>query len=102
MIEINSVLGKFYEIKRPRSERASVVKMFVDKLIADRGDKKFYIKGEGKDIKRIPLKPIDAKLVGIRLAHFGTSDLYYIYSICKDARSFEKMFWFMTRTKVLA
>lgn len=97
-MEIRNVLDKFYEIKRPRSERASVVSMFVDKLKAERGDAKFYVKDE----KRIPLKPINSSLIAIRLSHFHINDLYYIYSICKDAKSFGKMFWFITRTKVLA
>lgn len=98
MQEIGNVLGKFYEVKRPRSLRAVVVKMFVDKLIAERGDTKYYI----KDGKKIYLKPINPTAIAVHLAHIGTSELEYIYSICKDARSFGKMFWFMTRTKVLA
>lgn len=98
MLEIKNVLDKFYEVKRPRSERAVIVKMFLDRLLAERGDDRFYV----KDKKRIPLKPINPKMVAVRLRYISTSDLYYVYSICKDATSFSKMFWFMTRTKVLA
>lgn len=97
-MEIKNVLDKYYEVKRPASERASVVQMFVDKLRSERGNEKFYV----KDGKRIPLKPISPRLTAIRLSHFHINDLYYIYSICKDAKSFGKMFWFMTRTKVMA
>lgn len=98
MLEVKNVLDKFYEVKRPRSERASVVKMFLDRLLAERGDEEFYV----KDGKRISLKPINARTVAIRLGHIPTNELYYVYSICKDARSFGKMFWFMTRTRTLS
>lgn len=97
MLEIKSVLDKFNDIKAPQSERATIVKQFVDRLSAERNAKPFYI----KDGKRVSLKPISARTVAIRISYVKTSDLYYIYSICKDARSFSEMFWFMTRTKKL-
>jgi hypothetical protein len=98
MNPIGSLLGNFYEVKRPRSERACLIQQFVDRLISERGDKNFYM----KDGKKVYLKPITSKSVAIRLGYIKTQDLYYVYSICKDAKSFEKMFWFMTKTKVLA
>ena len=52
-----------------RSERAELIKFFVDTL------------------KQKNKKPFSAKMIAIKLSHIPTKDLYYMISVFKDAQN---------------
>ena len=63
-----------------KSERAELVKKFVDRLNAGRTGK---------------YKPLPASFYAIKMAQAGLSlhDLYWFYGYCNDANDFSKCWW---------
>lgn len=65
-----------------KSERAEIVKKFVDRLNADRISSGY--------------KPLKASVYAIKMAQSGlktNSDLYWFYRYCEDAKNFSKCWW---------
>lgn len=80
------------------SERGYVIGLIAQKLKAERIAKPYYFKGN----KKIMLKPISDRMVAIRVAHLKTvEDLYYLYSICKQSKTFSQGFFYWTKQMVL-
>lgn len=99
MTPLSTLLQQRDIVKKPRSARASIISMIADKLKEERGKKTYYLVGTTKKT----LSPITDKLVAIRTAHLKSlTDLYYLYSTCKNSLSFSKAFWFHTKTTVAA
>ena len=69
------------------SERAEVIKFFVDNLKGKTG------------------KPFSARMIAVKLSHFKLGDLYYFMSVCKDIQkckgqeSFQKYFWWSIKSR---
>lgn len=66
MPSIEEILKQKEEKRKERSERATLVKFFVDNLL-------------NKNLKRFP-----PQMIAIKLSHIPTKDLYYMISIFKD------------------
>lgn len=64
-----------------KSERAELIKFFVDRLVNKDG------------------KPYPARLIAVKLAHIPTKDLYYLQSTCNKAKSFGACFWWSIKVK---
>ena len=85
-MEIKEIL-KTYEIGKQKgnfqkSERAEIVKKFVDKLNAER---------EQNNYKKLP-----AGFYAIKMAESGLKtnhDLYWFLRFCEDAQNFSKCWW---------
>ncbi len=92
MLQINHLLEE-YKNKDNRqvyqkSERAEIVKKFVDKLNADR--------------VRDGRKPLPASFYAIKMAQSGLKsnfDLYWFYGYCNDARNFSSTWWWALNPK---
>lgn len=71
------------KVSKPKvkSERAELVKFFVDRLVNKDG------------------KPYPARLIAVKLAHIPTKDLYYLQSTCNKAKSFGACFWWSIKPK---
>lgn len=67
-----------------KSERAELVKSFLDRLNLERG--KF--------------KPLTAKVVAVKLGKFKDNrSLYAFYKKCENAKSFGAIFWWSMKQK---
>lgn len=67
------------KIPKRTSERAEMVKYFVDKLnIRQASEHK---------------KPYAPRFIAIKLSHLSMHDLHYLKSICEDAQNWYKTFW---------
>ena len=62
-----------------RSERAELVQKFTDRLN----------EGRAKD----GFKPLTPRAVAVKIAHLDTSDLYFFFKQCSQAKSFGARFW---------
>lgn len=71
------------KVSKPKvkSERAELVKFFVDRLLNKDG------------------KPFPARFIAFKLAHIPTKDLYYLQSTCNKAKSFGACFWGSIKVK---
>ena len=66
--------------KAPNSERADIIGQFVD--------------GINRERKNTKWSPITPRAVAIKVGHLKTNaDLYYLLSICKQAKSFGACFF---------
>lgn len=98
MQNILELLQQRDTIKRPRSSREDAINAFVTMLQRERGDTTHY----KKDGKWKKLTPITPKFVALRLRFVkDIDDLRYLYSKCKQSRSFSQTFFWMTQTKVI-
>lgn len=66
-----------------RSERAELVQKFTDRLN----------EGRVKD----GFKPLTPRAVAVKIAHLDTSDLYFFFKQCSQAKSFGARFWWSLR-----
>ncbi len=73
-----------------KSERAELIKQFVDAINLERADCKWRYK-VGEKWKK--LKPVTGRGIAIRCSHVDMYDLRYFYSECKQARSFSEYFF---------
>lgn len=69
----------------PRSEREELLSKFLDRLNAERAGTTF--------------KPLQARSLGVKLAHIPTGDLWAFYRQCEAARSFSRYFWWAIKPK---
>ena len=81
--DIKNVLEN-YKVKKsdaPRSERAELVKKFVDQLNSQRVKDGY--------------KALPASFYAIKMAQakLSTNDLYWFYRYCEEAKSFSKCWW---------
>jgi hypothetical protein len=75
-------------VKPPK--RKDVIKEFVEKLndeIVSENQKNKYVKGY------VPRKEWKPAYIAFRLSHLKVDDLFYFLSVCKQAKSFGKCFW---------
>jgi len=69
-------------VKKKGSERAELIKFFVDNLKQKNG------------------KPFSARMIAIKLSHLSLEDIRYFISMCKDIKNrrgqeaMQKYFWF--------
>lgn len=83
---------------KTRSERGYVIGLITEKLKLERLAHPFYY----KDKKKINLKPISERMVAIRVSHLkNVDDLYYLYSICKQSKTFSQGFFYWTKQTIL-
>ena len=82
---------KDYKIKNKssfqKSERAEIIKKFVDRLNADRIGK---------------YEPLPASVYAIKMAEAGlktNTDLYWFYRYCDDAKNFSRCWWWALKAK---
>ena len=85
MERIGNLFGKSAKpIRKRRSERSELVEYFYLNANADR---------DGKKYKKLP-----ASFFAYKLSHLKVPDLYYLKSVCEDARrrgaSWSKTFWY--------
>lgn len=86
MQQISSLFPTFtLEKSKITNERQSVIKMFVDKLNAQRVSEGY--------------KPLTARFVAIKLSHMSISDLYYFHSVCNNSNNFGRMFFGLLKVK---
>ena len=79
------------------SERASIIKIFLDRINAGRPCKYKDDKGKTKE-----LKPLTAKAIACRVGYLKkNSDLYYLDSVCKASKNYSKLWFFLTKSKKL-
>lgn len=80
-MDIREVLKKRDEIpiSKANSERAALIEQFLARLNAERLGTEW--------------KPLTARTIAIKVGHLKTHDLYYLFSICKDSKSFGKTFF---------
>lgn len=72
----------------PKSERAEIIKKFVDRLNDDR-------KSSGR-------KALGANVYAIKMAEAGlksNQDLYWFYRYCDDAKNFSSCWWWSLNPK---
>ncbi len=87
MQSLFEIIEKIDYSQKSRSERAELIKFFVDNLW-------------NKDLKHFP-----AKMIAIKLSHIPTKDLYYMKSIFTDTMkrrgvdSANKEFWWSLKVK---
>lgn len=71
------------EVNKSNSKRAYLLSQFLEVINQEREGTKY--------------KPLTPKLLGIKLAHLSTSDLFWFYSTCYDYKkrqgSFSKCFF---------
>lgn len=67
--------------KKRTSERAELLKSFLEKLTDKQG------------------KPYRPAFIGMKLAHVKTPDLYFLLKECEKADNFGAMFWYLLRPK---
>ncbi len=92
MMQIQDLIEN-YKVGKPtktfqKSERAEIVKQFVDRLNADR-----VVMG---------YKPLRASFYAIKMAESGlktNSDLYWFYRYCEEAKDFSKTWWWSLKVK---
>lgn len=97
MLSIQDLLKVRDTKTKANSERAYVIGEIAQQLRIDRLANPFYIKN-GKKVK---LPEIKDHVVAIRVSYIkSVNDLYYLLSSCKQAKSFSKMFWYLTKTTV--
>lgn len=93
-MEIQEILKTYIENSEKRkdsfekSERAEIVKKFVDKLNALR---------ESAGYKKLP-----PSFYAIKMAESGlksNTDLYWFYRYCEDAKDFGKCWWWSLKVK---
>lgn len=65
----------------PQSERADLVKVFVNRV-------------RNKEGKKYP-----AAVIAMKLAHVKTDELYYLIDECSKAKSFGALFWYLITKK---
>ncbi len=83
-MEIKDLLEKYKTNDKntvQKSERAELVKKFVDRLNGDRLSSGF---------KALPASFYAVKMAQARLS---TNDLYWFYRYCQEAKSFSKCWW---------
>lgn len=85
-MDFQQILQSYQKEQQPtkaqKSERAEIVKKFVDRLNEDR-IKSGY-------------KPLPASVYAIKMAETGlktNSDLYWFWGFCNDAKHFSKCWW---------
>lgn len=69
------------------NERQEIIKMFADRLNADRGK----------------LKPLNPAFISMKMNDAGVkdkSDLYQFYGQCKEAKNFSKYWWWSLKAKI--
>lgn len=77
-----------YTAPTARSERDSLIQLFVDRKaihIRDRASKE--------------LRPATAREIAVKLSHIPTGDLYAFYKQCDRARSFSRYFYWALKPK---
>lgn len=52
-----------------------------------------------KGRREVGLKPLTVSAMGAIFQGYSLQDIYYIRSVCKDARSFNAMFWYLMKKK---
>lgn len=75
-IDFNSYIVKKQE--KPYSERASIVKEFIEIL---------------NNSRKPPFKPLTPARIGMLLSPIKTKDLYSFLADCKNAKNFSSYFW---------
>lgn len=90
-MEITELL-KNYKIGRdvnvPKSERADIVKKFVERLNKSRTENKY--------------KPLPARFYAIKMADAGLKsnfDLYWFFKYCDETKNFDKTWWWSLTAK---
>ncbi len=88
MDTIGNILQRKKERDLARSERAEIIKQFVDELNAERDGKKY--------------RKLTPYVVAFQLSHIkNKNDLYYFLAQCRDRKrtngSFSKYFWWALR-----
>lgn len=85
MDHISANLPEFKQEKTRKTERGELMQYFRTKLNASR--------------KEDGLKPISMGRMGMLLQGIPTKDLYYLKSICNQAKNFSKKFWWEINPK---
>lgn len=71
----------FEIVKKPTSERAELLRIFIDRVKNKKGQS--YSPG----------------FMGMKLSHVTTSDLYFLQKKCEEAKNFGAMFWYLIGPK---
>lgn len=79
MKHIGAYVAKEVDTKDRRTERGELMKYFCEKLNIAR--------------KQDGLPPLNMPRMGRILQGIPTKDLYYLQSVCDDAKNFSKKFW---------
>lgn len=92
-------IASLFPTERPKSkinsERADIIKIFVDKINAGRPCK--YKDAQGK-IRE--LKPLTARAIACRVGYLKTNaDLYYLDSVCRASKNYSQLFFYLTKSK---
>lgn len=83
MERINVKLPKV--VSKANSKRAALIEEFVARLNLERKGTKY--------------KPVTGRQIAVKTAHLKLPDLYYFWSVCKEARNFSKCFWGSLKVK---
>jgi hypothetical protein len=86
MEKISFDISKFTnrEPSKIKSQRAEVLKMFVDRLNAERTGK---------------CKPLPASFYAVKMSMLSVQDLREFYGYCDEAQNFSKTWWWSTNPK---
>lgn len=102
--KIKTLFGQERPVKVLKSERASIVYDFLEKLNAERvktnitnfsrarAKNKTLTKDEFKKTKEY-MKPLQASYVAFKMSHLKIADMHYLWSICKQGAEFSKVWW---------
>lgn len=78
----------------PNSERASIIKDFVDRINLGRPCV-YEVNGKVKTLQKVT-----PRAIAVRVGYLKkNSDLYYLLSLCKQSNNFTKTFFFHTKSE---
>lgn len=78
----------------PSSERASIIKEFVDRINLGRPCT-YEVNGKKKTLQKL-----SPRAIAVRVGYLKkNSDLYFLLSLCKQSTNFSKTFFFHTKSQ---
>lgn len=79
------------------SERADIIRIFVEKINETRPCKYKDTRGNVKVLKKL-----SPKAVAVRVGYLKkNSDLYYLDSVCRKSNNYVKLWFFLTKSKTV-
>lgn len=81
MKKLGDIIKDYQPSRGARSERAEIVGYFHERIMDRKG------------------KPYSPAFIAMKLAHLTIRDLYYLKSVCNQAKNFQKIFWWSITVK---